>query len=127
MEAIMKSWFCSNTDGLDATIKTAVYAAGYLIGKNNKDKATAILLVAMATKTAVESGTDNGALNAILREEITALVPLVSNDPVIEASIAGVLSSLNISVTDSVFPTFTNAVIKDLVNSFVSGLQAGIA
>jgi hypothetical protein len=122
----MKSWFCSNSDGLDATIKTAVYAAGYLIGKNNKDKATAILPVALAAKSAVESGADNGALNALLKEEITALVPLVSNDPVIEAAVAGVLSSLNISVYGNVFPTFTNAVIKDLVNSFVSGMQAGI-
>jgi hypothetical protein len=123
----MKSWFCSNTDGLDVTIKTSVYAAGYLIGKNNKDKAVAILPVALAAKSAVEAGTDNGALNALLKEEIAVLVPLVSNDPVIEAAVAGVLSSLNISVSGNVFPTITNTAIKDLVNSFVSGLQAGIA
>ncbi len=122
----MKSWFCSNNEGLDAATKMSAYAAGFLIGKNNPDKAIAILPVATGIKQAVDSEIDNEALNSILRETISELVSITNIDPMLQAAINGVLSSLNIDVNNNLFPNLNNTVIKDLVGSFVNGLSVSI-
>jgi len=122
----MKKWFCTSEGGLDAAVKMAAYAAGVLISKNNKALATAILPVAQGIKSTIDNGTDNAALNAILREAITELAGKVSDDPIIEGAVTQVLASLEIDIPAGTFPVLDNAVIKDLVGSFVAGMMAVI-
>jgi hypothetical protein len=121
----MSKWFCSKEGGLDVAIKTAAYAAAFLIAKNNKELSRSILPVAVGIKTTVDGGSDNAALNSVLREAITELVNKVSFDAVIQAEVYGVLSLLNINIPEGVFPAFSNEVIIELVDSFVAGLTAG--
>jgi hypothetical protein len=122
----MSKWFCFTEAGLDPAIKMATYTAGFLMSKNNPALAKVSLPVAQGIQKTVDGGTDNGALNAILKEGITEIVGQVSTDPLIQAAVAGVLASLKIDIPGGSIPVFSNALIKELVDSFVGGMAASV-
>ena len=124
----MKKWFCkSEGQGLDATTKIAVYAAGYNVAKNNPKLLAAVLPVATGIKETVDNGADNEILNAVLKDAIASLVERVSDDVVIQGCIAGVLAQLKIDVTSAAALELSNATIKDIIDSFVAGMSTPVA
>lgn len=123
-----KKWFCVDEEGLDPHIKTGAFMAAYLIAKNNKELTKSAMPVALAIQKQVDAGGDNEALNALLKQTITELVgKFTDKDPVIKQAIDTLLSSLKINVPAGTFPVLTNKKIDELVDSFVNGMQAGIA
>ena len=121
----MTKWFCADTSSLEPAIKMAANAAGFAIAKNNVDLVKRILPVAQGIQKTVDAGTDNAALNSILKETVTELLPLVSDNPLIQMAVEAALTAVNINVPAGTFPALGNPEIKDLVDSFVAGLGTG--
>jgi hypothetical protein len=120
----MNSFFCKSS-GLGVAVKLLINAAGVAVARNNIELAKTALPIAKGILEVIDKGIDNEAVNNQLREVITALVEKSSNNPAIVAAISIALSDLNIDLTGK-FPTFDNAEIKDILNSFIAGAEAGI-
>ena len=116
----MSKWFCSQ-DGLSSAAKIAAFDAGYLIAKNNPDKAKAILPVAQGIMATVDKGGSQEGMNAVFQQAVGELIAQVG-DPLIQANIEAVLSQVNFNAAAP--QPLDNAVIKGLVDSFVNGMAA---
>lgn len=120
----MKKVFCWTEKGLGPAVKTAIFVAGYTVAKKNRQLMDRILPAALAIKAQVDADGDNEALNVILKDALASLVQEASKDPIIQGAILGTLAQMNIDVAAGRIPAFDNASIRDMVDSFVDGMQA---
>jgi hypothetical protein len=123
----MKKWFCEKKDGLSAIVKIAAFTAGQMVAQKNPELVKSILPVANGILESLDNGTDNAAINAILNDAIEEVVQHVADDPIATNAIYAALELLKIEVKDyKVIPfELVPAEIKDLIDSFVSGLYRG--
>lgn len=118
----MSKWFCA-TPAVDAVVKIAAFDAGYLMAKNNPVMAAAALPVAKGIMTVIDGGGTKEAMNAVFQQGVVELLGQVK-DPIILASIQGVLSSISFDVNLPTPVLLDNAVIKEVVDGFVNGMAA---
>jgi hypothetical protein len=121
----MSSFFCG-TPNLDAVIKDSAYLAGFAVASNNTELAKSILPVAQATMITIDGGSDNAALNALFQAKLTALIAATSTNPIITLAINLVLNKIGFNPQLPSVTVFSNAMMKELVDSFVAGVTAVI-
>ena len=122
----MKKWFCSSDEGLGASVKMLIYTAGYAIAKNNKDLAARCLPVANGILDTLVNDGENGAINAMLKEAMQELVEHASDDVVIQGAVLAAIDSLGIDLSAAEPPKLKNEAIKDLLKSFVAGVETAM-
>jgi hypothetical protein len=119
--------FCASSKEsvITSVVKIAANVGGVLIATNNPELVAAMLPAAQAILSKVTGGGDNTAMNALVQQGINELVGQFSGNATIKAELDIVLSALGLNVAGAV-PTLSNADITELLNSFISGLQAGV-
>lgn len=124
----MKKWFCHTEVGLPVTIKIAISTAGYMIKKNNPEQVARIMPVVKGIQETIENGVDNEFLNSLIAEGLVQLVKHISADPIIMAAVNVALAQLKIDIQGEIakVPKLTNEVIKDMIDSFIAGLETPI-
>lgn len=119
------SFFFCKSKGLEVATKLLINAAGVAVAANNKELAASALPVAKGIIEVLDKGIDNDVLNSQLQQALTALVAKTSDNPAIVAALSIALSELKININGD-FPKFNNEEIKDMVNSFLTGAEAGL-
>ena len=116
----MSSWFCSEEE-LSPAIKIMAFDAGYLITKNNPEKAKVMLPVAQDYMKTIDAGLSNETMNLVFRQASQELLGQIE-DPMIQANIMFVLSQVKF---DPKLPKveLSNKVIKGIVDNFVQGMS----
>jgi hypothetical protein len=122
--------FCKSTEEtLDTVIKVAANAAGVAVAINNPALMTAILPVAVVLKNKIDgtqaTTTDNQVINRLIQQGIIDLVDKVKASPIVMVEVNVVLNAIGVNIAEAKFPVLSNAVIIELIDSFVAGLQAG--
>lgn len=122
----MKIFCASNaTSVITSVVKIAANVGGVLIATNNPALVAGMLPAAQAILAKVEGGGNNDAMNSLIQQGINELVGQFSGNATIKAELDIVIAALGLNVAGAV-PTLSNSDITDLLNSFISGLQAGV-
>ena len=122
----MNKWICHNKEGLPVVIKIAINTAGFMIAKNNPELAKRALPVAKGIQETIDNGVNNEAMNALLKEAIGTLVGKIDADPIILAAVNMALTQLKIDVAGNIPLTFDNQTLRDIIDSFVAGLETAV-
>jgi hypothetical protein len=122
----MSGLFCSSnsTSPITSVVKIAANVAGILIASNNQASVATLLPAVQAILAKVEGGGDNAAMNVLISQGINELVSTYTTNPQIKLEADIVVAALGLNVPGAV-PTLSNSDITELINSFISGLQAG--
>ena len=113
--------FCSTT--VDTAVKMAAIVAGSEFAAKNPDLAKTALPVAQGIMTQVDGGGSQSAINGVFALGVQELLAHVT-DPIVSAAIQGVLASVKFDSAAKTPALLDNAVIKDIVDGFVSGMSA---
>lgn len=122
----MSGLFCS-TSGLGVAVRLAANSAGVLIAQNNKEKAAVILPVAKEIISKITGGSEAVTINSLVKQGIVKLVAMFSDNKLFQAEAAIVLNALGINISDATIPTLSLGSLKELIDSFVTGIETGLS
>lgn len=114
----MSSLFCGSA------VKLAANAAGIAVAIQNPALVVSIMPVADALQAKIDGGSDNAVMNGLLQQGITELLGQVNTNPMIMIEANAVLSLLNFDAVTGKLPTIKNATIKEVIDSFMTGMKA---
>lgn len=116
----MTKIFCSTV--VDTAVKTAAIVAGSEFAAQNPTLVKAVLPAAQQIMASIDAGTSQQAINGVFQLAVSELLPQLSGNPIVLAAVQGVLTS--IKFTGGASPALLDAaVIKDVVDGFVTGMQ----
>lgn len=117
----MSGLFCSTA--VSPLIKTAAIVAGSEFAAKDPELAKTALPVAQGIMTQIDAGGSQSALNGVFQLAVSELLAhLGGTDPIVLAAIQGVLASIKFAPTAASPALLDAAVIKDVVDGFVSGM-----